>query len=145
MRSLAAPAVVTQVARDLTEDAPLSVLGNPFASHTVNVLAAAEQIADKLPFIPDRTKIGPLVVRAISGGLSGAALCTIKKRSIAAGALFGALGAVGAAFAAFELRKRAGQKFHVPDKVLALIEDAVTAGCSSLLVEELHEDRKAIA
>ena len=146
LRSMAAPAIMTKVASCGDEDeSRLGFLGNPIAGHTLTVLAAAEQIADKLPFIPNRTTTGPLIVRAISGALSGAALCTIKKRPIVPGVLFGALGAIGATFAAFELRKRAGEKLHVPDKVLALIEDAVTAGCSTLLVDQLREEHRAIA
>jgi uncharacterized membrane protein len=137
MRSMAAPAALGQLSRKgalAGVTGPLAlVTGSKFIT-TTSLLAAGELVADKLPFTPNRTAAGPLVGRALAGGLSGAVICSANRRSVAAGALIGAAAAVGAAYGAYELRKEAGRHLHLPDAIIALAEDALVAALGAALV-----------
>ncbi len=144
MRSMSAPALLSQFARRGT----LSVAGSRVgflksggAAATTAVLALGELIADKLPFTPARTTTGPLLARAVTGGLSGAILSSAKKRSPWIGGLIGAFGAVGATFAAYQLRRTITTDLHLPDTLVALAEDATVAGVGILIASRLREDQ----
>jgi uncharacterized membrane protein len=115
LRSMTAPALVSHLVKSAVdgEGSKLGFLNSMVSMRTTLVLALGELVADKLPFLPARTNPPSLAVRAISGGLSGAALCSAKKRSWFAGALIGAGAAVGAAYGAYELRKRAVKRFDL--------------------------------
>ncbi|HZS54026.1 MAG TPA: DUF4126 family protein [Bryobacteraceae bacterium] len=141
MRSMSAPAVVSQLSNSglIPEDgSPLMWLHHPGVSKVLTVLATGELIADKLPFIPARTKAGPLAARALTGGLSGAAVFSSKRRPWWIGALIGAAAAVGASFGAYKLRKQITEEYHVPDTVVAIAEDALVAGCGYLVLSSLR-------
>lgn len=131
MRSMSAPAVVSKLneAGMIGSHNPvLKVLNSPITSAVTTTLAVGEMIADKLPFMPNRTMTGSVVVRAVSGGLSGAAICISKRKPVWVGILLGAGAAVGATYAAFALRKKITKKLHIPDVLVALAEDAFVAG-----------------
>ena len=102
------------------------------------VLAVGEALADKLPFMPNRTDPPAVAARAVSGGLSGAAICSSAKRSMLAGALIGAAAAVGATFGAYKLRKWAGEHSHLPHPLIAILEDATVAGCGLLVLSAMR-------
>lgn len=141
MRSMAAPAMIGRFAKTgllSMDDSPLAFMAGSKTGVTMAVLAAGEFVADKLPFVPKRTKAGPLAARAISGGLSGAAFCSANKRPLGWGILLGAAGAIGAAYAAYDLRARAAQRFRVPDPMIAMLEDAVIAGAGILVSSRLR-------
>lgn len=139
LRSMTAPALISHLTRSTLggRRSKLDFLSSMVSMRTTLLLAVGEVIADKLPFVPARTKPPSLILRAVSGGLSGAALCSAKKRSWFAGALIGAGAAVGATFAAYELRKRAGKRFHVPDVVIAVVEDGIAAGAGALVLSKI--------
>ena len=135
LRSMTAPAVIAWGAHLgwLHGDGGLyRVFANKITLIVFSLFAAGELIADKLPFIPARTQIGPLAVRVIFGGLCGAALCVSVAGSPAAGAVLGAAGGVAGAFAGYNYRRRLASL--VPDFVLALIEDVVAVGAGFLIV-----------
>lgn len=132
MRSMAAPAVIGQLSRRA-----------PYANVS-RFLAVGEFIADKLPLTPNRTNVGPLLGRAFTGGLSGAVLCSGRKRSSFLGALIGAAAAIGAAYGAYELRRRAGQKLHVSDRVIGLSEDILVVSLGAALMAHFS-DSEALA
>jgi uncharacterized membrane protein len=140
MRSMASPAIVSQLAKSgLTPPGQASgFFHRPATAKTMAFLAVGEMIADKLPFMPKRTDAPALVTRAISGAVSGAAICSSKKRSVIAGALLGAIGAVGATYGAYKLRKWAGERFDLPDAVIAIAEDALVAGCGMLVLSSMR-------
>ena len=141
MRSMASPAIASQLAKAglLPEgNSPLGLLYRPGSAKTTAVLAIGELIADKLPFMPKRTMRPAVIARAFSGALGGAAICSSKKRSVLTGALLGALGAIGATYGGYELRKWAGARFHLPDPVIAVAEDALVAGCGMLVLDSLR-------
>lgn len=143
MRSLSAPAIVSQLAPSdsLVPNAWTGLLKHRAAGRTLMWLAAGELIADKLPFIPKRTQTASLILRAISGALSGAAVCSARKRSALGGAVIGMAAAVGATFGAYELRRRAGKRFHIPDWPVAIVEDAIAAGSGALVLSSLRTNR----
>ncbi len=143
MRSMSAPALVTKIARHGKLAVPGSKLGflnGKGALSTTLLLAAGEIVADKLPKTPSRTDMGPLITRAVSGGLSGAVLCVAKKRSVWLGVMYGAMGALGAAFAAYHLRKTVTESLGLPDSVVGLAEDAVVASMGLLVASQMREE-----
>jgi uncharacterized membrane protein len=145
MRSMAAPAVIGQMSKKGALDDVSGVLtvmkGSGFATVS-SIFAAGEFIADKLPMIPNRTDAGPLLGRALAGGLSGAVVCSARKRSALAGAIIGAAAAVGAAYGAYELRKRIGKQFHLPDMAVAVAEDAIVGALGMALAARLSGERE---
>jgi uncharacterized membrane protein len=140
MRAMSAPALVSQLARKgglAVEGSKLGFLNSSGALSTTALLAVGELIADKLPFIPSRTTPGPLIARAISGGVSGAIISSARRKSPWAGALIGAGAAIGAAYAAYHLRRAAKERLRVPDFVLALAEDALVASAGTFVARRL--------
>ncbi len=145
MRSMAAPAVIAQLSRtgnlgSLTGG--LAIFKNHGLSVASGIFAAGEMVADKLPMVPNRTDAGPLLGRALTGGISGAVICSARKRSVLAGSLIGAAFAVGAAYAAYEMRKRLGKKFHLPDIAVALAEDVIVGTLGIALTSRLSREKR---
>jgi uncharacterized membrane protein len=128
LRSLTAPAAVCWAAQigwiDLRQS-PLAFMGWPMVANVFGLLAIGELILDKLPFTPSRLKPGPLGGRIILGGLAGAALVSADSPSYILGGVLGALGGLVGAFAGYQARVGAVKKFHLPDLVVALTEDAI--------------------
>lgn len=128
LRSASGPAFISRGARhgELNLDGTrLAFLGSPLLSKALLVAELGEVVGDKLPMTPGRTTLPPLLGRAASGGLVGAAVLVSEGRSAAAGAALGSSAAVVAAFAGEKLRALAGEKSGIPDPVVALAEDAV--------------------
>jgi len=103
----------------------LKWLRSPKAAFAFGALALGELVMDKLPSTPARTKAVPLVARAVSGALCGAAVCAIQDDDIAAGAALGAAGAVAGTYAGYYLRKHAVERHGIPALAAALTEDAI--------------------
>jgi uncharacterized membrane protein len=143
MRSMSAPALISQVARNGALEvtgSKIAFLNRTGALSTTGLLALGEFVADKLPFTPARTKAGSVAVRAISGALSGGVLCSARKKSPWLGALIGASAAVGATYAAYHLRRTAEARLNLPDPVLAVAEDALVATSALLIASALRKD-----
>jgi uncharacterized membrane protein len=138
MRAASAPALV---AAYLRQERPPGVANSPFgllstdeAGTLLNLMAAGEIAADKLPFIPDRVKLLPLLGRAASGAFAGAVLSEAAGEPPATGAVLGAAAAVVSAYTMYHLRRAAGEKLGLPDPLLALLEDGLALrGGSSVL------------
>jgi uncharacterized membrane protein len=148
MRSMTAPMVVSRLAHEgyLSEENPqLELLARQGAVTTTTVLAVGEAIADKTPYVPARTSAGPLFGRLVSGALAGAAVTSGTKRPVLWGAVTGAAAALGATFAAYYLRRAAGQKTGVPDVVFALAEDAIVAASSWSVYKKLRDAAEHLA
>jgi uncharacterized membrane protein len=137
MRSMMAPAVIAWSARrsgvDL-ESTPFSAFKGPGIGKTAVALAFGELVADKTPYVGDRTDSAALVARAVSGGAAGAAVFKARKHSMLVGALVGAVAAVGAAYGTYYLRKKAGAYFQVSDRTVALVEDAIALSAGLIAV-----------
>ncbi len=146
LRSMSSPAIVSQFVRSgllPTGHSRISFLDRPATAKALAVLAVGELVADKLPFMPRRTKAPAVAARALSGGFSGGAIASSNRKSVFAGAMLGAAAAVGATYGAYALRRQAAQKFHLADPVVAIIEDVLVAGCGMLVLSALRSSAKA--
>src|SRR4051794_2472809 len=104
IRSMTAPALVSLTASRgglRLGRTSLRFLASTVATATIGVLAISELIADKLPNVPNRTDLGPLATRVVSGAACGAAICLSESESPWAGALLGGVSALGGAFAGY--------------------------------------------
>jgi len=146
LRSMAAPALVSQAARTGSIDlssGPFAFLGTQQAADIATGIALAELIADKLPGTPDRIAPVSLAARAVSGAMVGAAVYSARKRDPGPGALVGALAAVGAAFLGYALRRTLTRDAKIPGFLIALAEDAVAIGIA-VTVLRCEADARAI-
>ena len=100
------------------------------------VLAAGEWVGDKLPQTPNRTSTGPLLARAVMGGVVGSIAATSMNGPGVEGVLLGVVCAVFGAFGGYTLRHELVQKFGCPDWPIAVAEDLLTlvAAISSMRV-----------
>ena len=106
----------------------------------LQAVAAAELVADKLPFTPSRTKAISLIARAASGGIVGAAL---SPRLRAAGAAVGAAAALVATFGLHRLRSGLTTRLRVPNLLAGAIEDALVIGLGSKLASRVARSAKS--
>jgi uncharacterized membrane protein len=137
LRSMTGPAVVCWAAHlgwINVADSRLALMGSTAATYAFSAFAIGELIADKLPFIPNRTSPGPLFGRVVLGALCGATICAASGSSVALGAILGGVGGVVGAFAGYQARKRLVEKLGCPDWVVALLEDVVAVGGGFFLV-----------
>jgi uncharacterized membrane protein len=137
LRSMTGPALVCWAAHLgwlKLEDSRLALMGSTAATYAFSAFAIGELVADKLPFIPNRTSPGPLFGRVVLGALCGATLCAASGFSVALEAILGGAGGVVGAFAGYQARKRLVMKLGCPDWVVAVIEDAVAVGGGLFLV-----------
>jgi uncharacterized membrane protein len=127
LRSLSGPAFVSRAAShghlDL-EGTPIAFLGSPRLSTVLILMELGELVGDKLPTTPSRTSPPPLLGRAVSGAVVGAAVFVSEGSRATTGAAVGSTAAIVAAFAGERLRALAVEKTGLPDPVVALAEDA---------------------
>ena len=126
---MAAPAILSRSVvegrvRGL-EDTPFAALGSPRVSIALRVLEIGELMVDKLPVVPGRTSPLPLLGRAASGAVVGAALFASVGRRAATGGVLGAVSAMAAAYAAERLRVQIIQGLGVPNVAAGLLEDGI--------------------
>ena len=90
---------------------------------------------------PSRIAPAPLIARAVSGGLCGAALCLHGGKRGDVGAAMGVAGALTGAFGFYHLRRTLGRNLPVPDPVLGAAEDvlAFEGGWAVLRGGQRHE------
>jgi uncharacterized membrane protein len=140
LRSMTGPALVCWAAHlgwlNL-QNSRLAFMGSTGATYSFSTLAVGELIADKLPFIPNRTSPGALFARLVLGGLSGATLCAAASHSATAGATLGGAGGVVGALAGYQARTGLVKKSQMPDFVVALLEDLVAVGVGLFFVSRL--------
>lgn len=114
-------------------------LAGPRTSTLLSVLAAGEMIADKTPFVPDRTDALSLAGRATFAGLCGVVIAEHRNTSPLPAALGGSLTAVGSTFLSYTLRKHAGTLTSLPDPLLGMVEDALVLLSASRLAAALED------
>lgn len=127
MRSMMAPALAARKAAKDPEGMP-DVLTRPQTKAFLEVMAAGEMFADKLPFTPSRTVLPSLLFRTLSGAVVGAAFATSRRGRPAAGAIAGVLGALAGTFGAYYVRQFVDKRLKVADPIVGLAEDALAAG-----------------
>jgi uncharacterized membrane protein len=137
LRSMTGPAIVSQslaggLIGGMQKTRP-HWFGTKSTAKTLAALAVGELIADKLPFISDRTNTGPLLGRFVGGGICGAAICMANDESPWIGALAGGLAATAAAFAGHKVRVIAAENGK-HELAVALLEDsvAIAGGLSAI-------------
>ena len=137
LRSLTAPAVVAWGAHlnwlNL-HGSPLAFIGSTTAVAIFSLLAIGELAADKLPMVGKRTAPGPLMARALTGGLCGACLFGAAGKSLLAGMLLGATGGIVGAFLGYEVRRRLVSNLHIKDLIVAVCEDVVAIALAVFVV-----------
>jgi uncharacterized membrane protein len=131
MRSSSAPALVGQIRAHENHNGTKS-------KNILGALFVGELIADLFPFMPARTKPFSLLARVVSGASSAVRLDSDRSEKLRAG-LLGAAGALGASFLFYQLRKQLGQRYEIPDYLLALGEDAVLFGLAVWLLKQTEE------
>ncbi len=129
MRAMAAPAILSRSVVEgrvgSLEGTPFEALGSPRVSTALRVLEVGELIVDKLPIVPSRTSPPPLLGRAASGALVGAATFASGGRRAVMGGALGAVSAMVAAYAAERLRVQITQRLGMPNVVAGLLEDGI--------------------
>jgi len=116
---------------------PARLLQSARVTAMLEVFAVVEMVVDKLPFVPDRTNVLALVPRAASGGFAGAALSSSQQQGWQVGALFGTLGAIAGAYAAFEIRRVLQRGIGLPNLLAGLVEDGLLFGLRRMLLARL--------
>lgn len=146
MRSMLAPTMTSRAlaARGDIESArePSRTLAAPRTRLVLMPLAAGELLGDKLPFAPDRTIKASMLVRAVSGGVTAAALAGAQRQPILLPALIGATAACVAAKVGISLRKRYGGSSPFTNAALGLAEDALAVAIGSTGLKRALESRR---
>lgn len=117
--------------------APLFAVRWPYANWSTvlsGLLLLGELIADKLPRVPSRLGLGPLVGRAVVSGYAASVLVGPMNVNGYVAAACGALGALAGAYAGYEWRVRGAPSLHVNPTLAALLEDVVSVGGAFWLV-----------
>jgi uncharacterized membrane protein len=73
-----------------------------------------------------------LLARVITGGICGACLYAVARKSLLAGTLIGAIGGFVGAFLGYGIRRRLD--LHIKDLVIAVCEDVIAVGLAFFLV-----------
>lgn len=137
MRSTLAPAMTSRAlaACDDIDDAdePARTLASHRAQRVLLPMAAAELLGDKMPFAPDRTIVPSMMFRALSGGVTAAALASMRREPLLLPALIGATAALVSSKIGLGLRKPY-QPQPLLNAALGLAEDglALTIGNAGL-------------
>ena len=129
MRSMSGPALLS-LDRRLTSENSLAgkIFSSPYVTLGINVLALSEMFADKLPFLPKRTALPPLIARAAAGAVIGATLYAVEDLSPTEGAFVGGASAIAATYVSYHVRRVLTKNLHIPDFLVALVEDSLIVG-----------------
>jgi uncharacterized membrane protein len=137
LRTFTGPAIISEAAHRKflkLKGTPLAWLASDRAAHVSTVLAVGEIIADKLPFMPNRTEAPSLVGRFVAGAACGVAMAgRRKKKELVMGAIVGGAAALAAAWLGNQYRRRV----TLPPIAAALLEDGVAIGVGSAVVARL--------
>ncbi len=140
LRSMAAPAAAVRAARSRNTgtDSPKSS-SKLDASTVFALLALAEMVADKLPFMPDRKSPSAFAWRVIVGGLSAAA-ATALEGWLPIAIIVGGAGAVAGTLGGSALRSRLARLFD-RDFPAALLEDGLVLVLAVLAAKGLESGK----
>lgn len=139
LRSMTAPALLTH---ELAEDGDADALGplermltSEHTSRLLALMAAGEMLADKSPYIPDRTDPVPLIFRTVIGSVTAATFAVKRRCSPYLPAAVGAVSAVASTYAAFHVRRHVTVRFTIPNRLIGLAEDGVVMAASKAVME----------
>ncbi len=117
-----------------SDNPALALLKRPETAAALKFMAAGEVLMDKMPFMPARTDLLPLMGRLTMGAFVGAA---ISKKDWAQGAAVGAVGALTATYAAYIIRKTLNEEAHIPNLVLGVVEDVIVVNAANRIMNEI--------
>lgn len=146
LRSMTGPAVISGAANrgllDLKET-PLEWIASDSAADVTTLLAAGELLADKMPFMPNRTDTPSLMFRFLSGAVCGVAVVAKRKDKgeMALAALVGGAAAIVASYVGLSWRKGS----PLPGFVAAVLEDGAAVSGGTALVSSLDHAYKRLA
>lgn len=127
MRSMMAPALLAlnlkETEKSLLTAEGIAFVGRPETAKTLAVLATAEFVGDKLPFIPSRLSRPQLTGRSLSGASVGSLTYQLAGRKKNEGALIGAGVAIASSLLFFTLRKGLSKSRILPEPLVGLVED----------------------
>lgn len=135
LRSMIAPALLSRhLARWSGRTSAATRLLSAGPVPTLLTLAAAgEMVADKTPFIPNRTDPAPMAGRMLIGAFVGAAVAGRRGGSTVPAAFVGATAALCTTLLGYRLRRAASTSTDLPDLAVALAEDAVAVSAAAAL------------
>ena len=110
------------------QDTPFFFLGHIVSVVVFTLIAVGELIGDKLPTMASRKEPRGFLTRVFVGAFIGLVLCAAEGLSLPAGAGVGMFGAIAGTMLGYEVRVRSVKLLHVPDFVVALVEDAIAVG-----------------
>ncbi|HSJ15622.1 MAG TPA: DUF4126 family protein [Longimicrobiales bacterium] len=118
---------------------PRRLLGSEHAREITGAMAAGELLADKHPDMPSRLEAPALIGRAVAGAVAAAALVPRRASTqvVVGHALIGAGAAMLSTYLSYHLRRSAVQGTHAPDRVIALIEDALTYVGGGIMMKKM--------
>ena len=127
LRSFTPPEAVAWTAqlRWIKLQGALALIGSVPVVVILTLLAAFELVADKTPWIPDRTTPMSLVARGVMGALTGACVAAAGGHWAGTGAACGVAGAMAGAFGGYHARMRSVRALRIPDIYVALVEDLI--------------------
>jgi uncharacterized membrane protein len=140
LRAMTAPTVVSWAAHlhwINLGGSHLAFMGTTVAVIIFSALALGELVNDKLPKTGSRTEPPQLIARIVMGAFAACVFCLGAGASAVVGAILGAVGAVAGTFGGYQARTRSVRALHVPDFVIALVEDVIAVGGGFLLVSRL--------
>jgi uncharacterized membrane protein len=144
MRSMALPAVSSDyLARQPTkpkDTEAVPLLQRPDIAMLTKLMAAGEIAVDKTSLIPNRTDLLPIAGRMGVAGLF-TALVTRQRDRIPA-VIIAMLAAAVGTHLAFQARKLADEKLHLPDPIVAAIEDVIVVRGSILWRDTYLADQR---
>ncbi|MEO5910337.1 MAG: DUF4126 family protein [Pelobium sp.] len=112
----------------------LSFMQSSVFSGLMNLAALGEFLGDKSKSAPNRTDLGGIIGRAMSGALTGATIYKSAFKNPYKGALIGSVSAVIFTYAFFEVRKRISAQKNINKNVIAIAEDALAVSGGMLFI-----------
>src|SRR5690554_5572217 len=104
---------------------PLNFLQTQKAANVFKFLATGEVLGDKLPFMPPRIKPTPLMARALTGLIIGAALTGTKSKAVGRGATLGFAAAIASSYLFYLIRKKPAEKGALQNAIWGTFEDGL--------------------
>ena len=140
LRAMTAPMVMTWAAHlhwiNLT-NSHLAFMGATPTVIVFSLLALGELANDKLPKTPARTAPPSLVIRMFMGAFAAGTFSLGAGATAIAGIVLGIVGALIGTFGGYQARTGAVRASHLPDWVIALVEDAIAVGGGFFLASRL--------
>jgi uncharacterized membrane protein/uncharacterized protein (UPF0548 family) len=141
MRSMSGPTLLaarSQVAGAQPGAGPAERwLAHPGSALTLGVLACAEMVADKTPWIPPSISPPSVAGRIALGALCGGVQARRWRQRGWAPALVGGLAALTSTFVAYRVRQRTSERFGISTVLLGVVEDAVVIAAAATLFRVL--------